>query len=224
MTLEQNLETESRNIAYHSPLIEVLGKSYMNDAKGNLTPVELVKPAKKLEDDMVRKIIAFAVDLNDQISRFQGHCFEDIGAFEAILAEEYNASVGGRKGNMSLMSFDGCMKVQVQVSDLIDFGPELQIAKSLIDECLNEWTVDSRPEVQAIITRAFNTDKEGQVNRSDVFMLLRLDIDDKRWQSAMDAIRDAIRVVGSKTYIRFYQRKSITGKWQAITIDLAKAG
>ncbi len=54
-------------------------------------------------------------------------------------------------------------------------------------------------------------------------MLLRLDIQDARWRHAMDAIRDAMRVVGSKTYIRFYTRPSADAGWEAVTIDLAKA-
>jgi hypothetical protein len=110
----------------------------------------------------------------------------------------------------------------VQVADFIDFGPQLQIAKKLLDDCLNEWSADSRPEIRAIITRAFNTDKEGKVNRSEIFMLLRMDIADERWANAMRAIRDAMRITGSKEYVRFHKRPSITENWQAITIDLAK--
>ncbi|SFJ32950.1 DUF3164 family protein, partial [Albimonas pacifica] len=71
--------------------------------------------------------------------------------------------------------------------------------------------------------RAFNTDKAGQINRAEIFMLLRLDIQDERWLSAMVAIRDAMRVVGSKTYVRCYRRESREGAWQPVTIDLAKA-
>lgn len=54
-------------------------------------------------------------------------------------------------------------------------------------------------------------------------MLLRLQIEDERWLRAMEAIRDAMRVTGSKEYVRFYQRARITDGWQAVTIDLAKA-
>jgi hypothetical protein len=54
-------------------------------------------------------------------------------------------------------------------------------------------------------------------------MLLRLEIADERWQNAMRAIRDAMRVVGSKTYVRLYQRPSCDAGWEAVTIDLAKA-
>lgn len=203
--------------------VEVAGKSYMPDAKGNLVPVELVAPATQIEDETVRKIIGYAMALSEQVARFKGHVFEDLGALEALLAQEYGVSKGGAKGNKTFMSHDGLFKVQVQVADHIDFGPQLQIAKELIDECLNEWAADSGPEIRAIVTRAFNTDKAGQINKAEIFMLLRLEIEDARWLQAMRAIRDAMRVVGSKTYIRCYQRDAHDAAWRAVTIDLAKA-
>jgi uncharacterized protein DUF3164 len=205
-------------------IIDVNGKPYMADAKGNLVPCETIKAADKLEDEQVRKIMGFARDLSDQIGRFRGHTMTDLGELDALLEQDYGVTKGGRKGNRTYQTFDGLMQVKVQVSDFVDFGPQLQIAKQLIDECLNEWAADSRPEIRAIITRAFNTDKEGQVNRSEVFMLLRLDIEDERWQRAMDAIRDAMRVTGSREYVRFYERARVTDSWRAVTIDLAKAG
>jgi hypothetical protein len=204
-------------------VVVIQGKDYMSDAKGNFVPVEMIKAADRLEDEMVRKIMQFADDLSAQISRFRGHTTTDLGEFDALLEQEYNAKRGGAKGNRTYQTIDGLLKVQVAVSDFIDFGPQLQIAKKLLDECLNEWAADSRPEIRAVITRAFNTDKEGQVNRSEIFMLLRLAIEDTRWQEAMRAIRDAMHVTGSKEYIRFYRRSKVADGWHAITIDLAKA-
>ena len=203
--------------------VEAAGKTYMTDTNGNLVPLELMKPQDQLQDETVRKIAGYARALSAQVSRFKDHTFADIGAFEAILAQEYDAKVGGKKGNKTLMSFDGLFKVTIQVADKIDFGPELQIAKTLIDECLNEWASNARAEIRTIVTRAFNTDKEGQINRSEIFMLLRLEIEDERWTRAMTAIRDAMRVVGSKTYVRCYQRSDRDASWEAITIDLARA-
>jgi len=201
----------------------VNGKSYMADAKGSLVPVEAIKPADRLEDEVVRKIMVFASSLSDQISRFRGHTMTDLGEFDALLQQEYNATKGGPKGNRTYQTFDGLKKVTIQIADFVDFGPQLQVAKRLLDECLTEWAADSRPEIRAVITRAFNTDKEGKVNRSEIFMLLRLDIDDPRWQDAMRAIREAMRITGSKEYVRFYERASITDGWRAVTIDMAKA-
>ncbi len=199
------------------------GVEYLRDTKGGLVPVNLIKPQHLLEDQLVRDMMGHAVALSDQVSRFKEHMFDDLGAFEALLAQEYSSTLGGAKGNKTLTSHDGLFKVSVQVADNIVFGSELQIAKTLVDECLNEWAAGARDEIRAIVTRAFNTDKAGQINRSEIFMLLRLEITDDRWQQAMRAIRDAMRIEGSKTYVRCHRRDSTDRGWQAVTIDLAKA-
>jgi hypothetical protein len=218
------MDTNTREVPQQAAVIVNNGREFMTNAKGDLIAVSNIKPADKLQDETVRKIVAFAVDLSAQIDRFRSHTMLDLGSFDALLEQEYGAKIGGKKGNRTYQTFDGLMQVKVQVADLIDFGPELQIAKSLLDQCMNEWTADSRPEIQSIITSAFNTDKEGQINRSELFMLLRLDIEDERWQRAMEAIRNSIRITGSKEYIRFYRRASLNDQFQAVTIDLAKAG
>ncbi|KGM86735.1 hypothetical protein rosmuc_03028 [Roseovarius mucosus DSM 17069] len=205
-----------------SGIIEENGRRKMVDAKGREVPLDLVRPQDQLQDEQVRKIAGYALALSDQLRRFKEHTFDDISDFEAILAQEYGTTVGGAKGNKTLTTYDGLYQVQVQVQDRVDFGPELQIAKGLIDECLNEWSADSRPEIQAIVTRAFNTDKEGQINRAEIFMLLRLDIADARWNRAMDAIRDAMRVVGKATYVRVKHRPNTEAPWQTVVLDLAK--
>ncbi|WP_298815436.1 DUF3164 family protein [uncultured Roseibium sp.] len=218
--MQNTIETDVDPITDGIELVN--GNPYMRDANGSLVPLENVKPQNKLEDETVRKVIGYAEQLSAQIARFKGHTFTDLGEFDALLAQDYGLQKGGKKGNRTYQTLDGCMKVQVQVADLIDFGPQLQIAKALIDECLIEWAADSRPEIRTIVTRAFNTDKEGQVNQSEIFMLLRLEIDDPRWKKAMDAIRDAMRVTGSKSYLRFYRRDTPDAGWEAVTIDLAK--
>lgn len=202
---------------------QVNGRPYMADAKGALVPVDLIKPQHLLEDQVVRKIMGFAVALSDQVARFKSHTFEDLGDFDALLAQEYGLSRGGPKGNRTYSSHDGLYQVEIRVADQIDFGPELQTAKQLTDECLNEWSADSRPEIRAVVTRAFNTDKEGRINRAEIFMMLRLEIEDARWKQAMRAVRDAIRVVGSRTYVRIRMRESHGAPLQTVTIDLAAA-
>jgi hypothetical protein len=115
------------------------------------------------------------------------------------------------------------MKVEVRMADLIDFGPELQQAKTLIDACLTEWAAEGNPEIRGLVMRVFNVEKEGQINKAELFMLMRYEISDERWQAAMQAIRDAIRVVGAKQYFRFYKRSSTEEKFSNVSIDLAQA-
>jgi hypothetical protein len=195
----------------------------MRNAKGALVPLALVKAQDLLQDETVRKVMHFARALNAQISRFKGHTFADLNAFQSLLEQEYGARAGGAKGNMTFLSYDGLMKVQVQIADRIDFGPELQIAKKLIDECLVEWGAESHEAIRALVNRVFAVEKEGQINRAELFSLRKLDINDGRWLRAMDAIDDAIRVVGTKSYVRFYERDSADGAWRPVTVDLAAA-
>ena len=75
---------------------------------------------------------------------------------------------------------------------------------------------------QVAVDRGLSTE-HFTLNRAELIKLTRLAIDDPRWQQGMQAIRDAQRVVGSKQYIRAYQRDSFDAQWQAVSIDMAKA-
>ena len=211
------------SVTGHPAEIDVGGTPYLRDAKGSLVPIATIKAGDLLMDEVVRAILDKATALSALVAAFKGETFASVGELQALLAQHYGATVGGKKGNITLVSFDGCQKVQVQVADLLEFGPELQSAKLLIDECLTEWSADSAVQLRALVNRVFQVDKEGQINRAELFMLLRVEIQDERWLRAMDAIRDSIRVIGSRTYIRFYDRPAPDAAWRAVTIDLASA-
>jgi hypothetical protein len=204
-------------------VVDVNGEQYRRDARGSLVPVAAIKPADLLMDETVRGILGKAKQHSATIAAFKAETFTGVGELQALLAQHYGATIGGKRGNITLTSFDGCQKVQVQVADLIEFGPELQAAKLLIDECLTEWSADSGVQIRALVNRVFQVDKQGQINRAELFMLLRTNIEDARWIRAMDAIRDSIRVIGSKQYIRFYDRPNPEAAWQPVSLDLASA-
>lgn len=209
--------------ASHPGAIDVGGTPYLSDAKGNLVPLASVKAADLLMDETVRAIVANAREVSAVVSNLKAQTFQSVGDLQALIAQDYGATVGGKKGNITLTSFDGRQKVQVQVADLLEFGPELQPAKALIDECLTEWAVGSAIELRALVNRVFQVDKDGQINRAELFMLLRVEIQDDRWTRAMKAIRDSMRIIGSRTYVRFYDRSAPDAAWHPVSIDLATA-
>lgn len=204
-------------------VVVVNGKDYMPDHKGALVPVESVRTQDRLQDEVVRKVVGYAVPLSAQIARFRQHTFDDVDQFVGLLEQEYGAKRGGSKGNITLTTFDGLSKIQVQVADQITFGPELQVAKGLVDECLREWSADSRAELRAIVERAFNVDNGRLVNRAELLSLLRLEIEDERWKRGMTAIRDSMRPTGTKRYVRIYQRPDAEAPWVQVSIDAATA-
>ena len=203
--------------------VMIEGKEYWRDAKGNLTPAELVKDIDKARDALVHEWVERGRDLSKAISHFKEGIFGDVQAFIELSAEKYGAKVGGNKGNVTLFSYDGKYKIQRAINESLQFDERIQAAKVLIDECLNEWSEGSRPELKALIERAFNVDKEGNLNTSRILGLRRVEIQDSRWQNAMQAISESVQVVSSKAYVRLYERVGESDQYVPIALDVAGA-
>lgn len=204
-------------------MINNVPEGFLKDAKGHLVPLDLVKPIDMARNDLVLELVAKAQVVSATLAAFKADAFGDIKAFVDMSAEQYKAKVGGKKGNVTLMSFDGQYKVVLAAQENIRFDERLQAARALIDECLTEWTQDARSEVRAIVNEAFRADKQGEISTGRVLALRRMEIKDARWQRAMEAIGDAVQVVGSKSYIRVYQRVGESEQYVPIPLDIASA-
>lgn len=192
------------------------------DAKGRLVPESQIKPVDQLRDELVLSIIDRACELRDMLRDFKGDVFSEIQGFVETSAQEYDVQLGGKKGNVTLVSFDGRYKIQRAIQERITFDERLMAAKGLIDECLTEWTADARPELAMIVQDAFRVDQAGNIRTGEVLGLRRrFNISDPRWLKAMDAISDAVQVTGSKSYIRIYERVGSTDQYQPISLDIA---
>lgn len=198
-------------------------EGYRADARGRLIPEAQIKPIDLERDALVLAIIGGAEKLNAQLQQFKRKAFDDIQALVELSAEQYGVRLGGDKGNVQLMSFDGKFKVLRAIAENITFDERLQAAKKLIDECLTEWTGQGPGELRVIVQDAFDVDKAGKLNTGKILSLRRHNIEDPRWKRAMDAISDAIQVVGTKPYIRVFERDDRTGEYRRLSLDLAGA-
>jgi hypothetical protein len=195
-------------------------EGYRADRHGNFRPINQIKAIDLARDELVIEQVKKARALREALRVFKRQVFNDINAFVQLSAEQYGARIGGDKGNVTLMSFDGRYKIIRAIQDTITFDERLQAAKALIDACVNDWTEGVRKEPRAIINNAFRLDKSGNIRTEAVLELRNLDFDDPRWLEAMEAISDAVTVVGSKTYVRFYERDE-RGQYQPISLDVA---
>ncbi|WP_235898781.1 DUF3164 family protein, partial [Yersinia alsatica] len=193
---------------------------YMLDRKSRLVPISQISDFDLEMDAFVRAQVAEAIEENARIKAFKSKSFDECYAWLDLVAEKYGKTRGGLKGNVTFPSYDGSEQIRIAVQDSLTFGPELQIAKDLIDECLNEWSEGANENLRAIILDAFAVDKEGQLNTGRILSLRRIKIDDPRWHQAMEAISESLQVAVSKTYINF-RRKNADGKLVNIPIDIA---
>ena len=194
---------------------------YMEDGQGRLVHMDQVKVIDKIRDELVRSLVAQAWKLQSSMIVFKRMAMDEINAFVDQSAREYDVQMGGKKGNITLYSYDMNYKVMIQIAEYLVFDERLQVAKQMIDECFTSWTTDSRSEIKTIINDAFTVNQEGKINTRRILALRRLDITDPLWKNAMQAISDSIQVAGSKSYMRIYERIEQTKAWQVISLDLA---
>lgn len=199
---------------------DTIPEGYRRDPQGRLVPEALIKPIDLTRDALVQELAVKFKEERSRLMELKRRAFDDIEAFVQLSAEQYGVRLGGKKGNVTLMSFDGQYKMVRQIQETIRFDERLQAAKSLVDECLADWIVGARDELRVIANDAFQVDKEGNIRTGKVLSLRRWRFDDERWQRAMQIISDAVHVVGSKAYVRAYERDA-QGKYQPISLDMA---
>ncbi len=200
---------------------EIKVNEYMEDAQGRLVHKDKVMEIDKIRDGLVRDLVARAKDVQEGMAEFKQNALSEVNAFVDLSAKEYDAHIGGKKGNLTLLSYDGRLKAQVQIQENLVFDERLQVAKSLIDECLNKWVENSTSEIKTIINDAFAVNQEGKIDIKRILGLRKLDIKDELWQKAMAAISDSLTVAGRKSHFRLYERTGPEDAWQNISLDFA---
>ena len=190
------------------------------NAQGHLVPESLIKTIDLLRDGVVRQQVAAAQVLQLQMAAAKVQMQRELEDYLDLSAQEYGVTYGGAKGNITLTSYDGAYKLQIATAENVTFDERLQAAKTLIDECINEWAKGSRPEIMVLVQQAFQTDKEGNLNVGRILALRRLEIADERWKAAMTAIGESVQVIGTKQYVRLYERVGDSGRYVPIALDM----
>ena len=198
-------------------------EGYSKDGKGNLVAIANIKQTDLIKDEFVKKAIDKALEMQETLAEFKQSLMAEADDFIELLAQEHGVNLGGKKGNVTLRTFDSQLKVTLQTQERIELGPELSLAKELIDQCLDEWTEGGNQNIKAIVSKTFNTDKQGSLNPQRILALRKLEISDDsgKWTKAMNIIAESVGVVDSTRFIRFYKQDD-KGIEQAVSLDIAK--
>ena len=199
---------------------EINGQKYMLDGQGNLYPLKNIKEVDMLRHELVHELLGQALEAQKTLREFKRKVLDDLHSFVDLSTEKYNAKIGGKKGNVQFLSFDNKLKIQIQVHETLAFDERLQAAKSLIDECLQDWARGANANLQVLISDAFKVNKQQQVDTRRILSLRKLEIHDERWQNAMSAIGESLSVQHSKEYLRFYIANE-RGEYMPISLDIA---
>ncbi|GAN61590.1 hypothetical protein ACI01nite_25170 [Acetobacter cibinongensis] len=202
--------------------MQTVPDGFMMDSRGRLVPEANVRPSDKLQDDLVRRLHQQGDPVRQFMRDFKKLCFTEVHAFLELVADQYGTKIGGEKGNVTLSSYDGTLRVTVAVGNCISFGPEIQAAKSIIDGLLTRWSEGANANLKAIVLDAFDVGQAGKLQAAKILALRRLEIDDAEWQRAMTAISNSVRLDVTKDYVRLHKRSGAEDKWELVSFDMAK--
>ncbi|HBW61183.1 MAG TPA: sulfate transporter [Comamonas kerstersii] len=200
---------------------EPIPAGYMKNALGHLVPEANVREQDKLRDQVARALVTDARNINALLAAFKKKALGDIDDLVKIAGERYDVTLGGKKGNISVSTYDGQFKVQRSVADVLQFTEEMEAAKALIMACIKRWSEGANPQISALVSRAFAPGRNGQLKTAAVLDLLRIEIDDAEWKKAMQALKDSINATGTAVYVRVYERIGDSDQYKAIPLDLA---
>lgn len=194
---------------------------YWEDANGALIPTSKIKDIDK---DRHRTVVDLCIQAKAQSAAlfgFKTASMQEVTNFIDRSLAAYDVHHGGKKGNVTLVSFDGRFKIVRQMQETITFDERLQAAKALIEECIQSWSKGSNANIKVLVNDAFQVDQQGKISTGRVLGLRRLDITDEKWLLAMQAIGDSMKVASTKPYIRFYERDTNSGEYFPIILDVA---
>jgi hypothetical protein len=192
---------------------------FLMNSRGFQTPISEIKPQDLLKHDLVTELTNQAKEQSKAHEDFKRKVFSEVNDLIALVADEYEVSIGGAKGNVSLTSFDQKKKIQVGIADQISFGTEIDIAKQLITEVIEDELADTSSFIAQLMRDAFESDKQGLYNKNRILALRKYRDANKsdKWSNAMKALDEAIICSSSKTYITF-QERNIQGAWVQIPL------
>jgi hypothetical protein len=195
------------------------------DQAGQKIHGDLIPADKKLEDELVGKMVEGAKAKACDLAAFREASFAEAEDFFDLLLQNYNLKRESRskKGAITLTDFSGLNKVEIAVANRLSFDAKLKIAKLKIDEYLTEATASSSPEIKTLIMKAFEVDRKGDVDAKKILALKSYSINHPKWREAVEIIGEATRIVGSKRYIRFYARQDVTDEWEYISLEMSGA-
>jgi len=175
------------------------------DARGRAVPEEYVKEQDQRRDAMVERVHAIAKKLEQAIAAARLDITQEVDLYLEWLAKE-NKVKEGWKGNITLDTFDGTLRVVRNMDDQVGFSESLQLVKTQIDLWLKDQMQGANASLVKVVSSAFNVDKKGKVNTAMILRLLNLDITDAKWRKAMQILRDSIQVTATRQYLSFAEK------------------
>lgn len=202
-------------------MVQTTKQEAWQDETGRMIPKKYITPYIRLKERTAGNMLKQAKTINSELARFKELMKVSCTEVYEKAKEEMNAQKL-TKGNFTYFNFDRSIKIEVSISERIDFDDlTIQACKSKLDEFIND-NLDSKQEfLKDLVMDAFSTTK-GKLDAKKVMNLMRYrsKINNKLFQEALNLLEESIRRPDSKTYFRIWERQE-NGEYKLIDLNFS---
>lgn len=193
----------------------------------------------KWKDETGQEIPANRITKNEKLKEKHSYnlATEAFKIFKLLLAFKINVSkickevlelhltekeIEKSKGNLQWYNFDGSLRIDIKVSEQIDFdGILIESCRQKLMSLVGDSMKDDATFIKELVQSAFQT-SNGKLDTKKVLGLRRhaSKIKDPRYAEAMALLDQSIRRPGSKTYYQVWV-KDENGKYQNIDLNFS---
>ncbi|TNE29182.1 MAG: DUF3164 family protein [Bacteroidetes bacterium] len=204
-----------------------MSKKEWRDEQGLLIPANRVTKSEKLRERSSEKLLKQAKKVSGDIDKLKD-LFADLSeeVMNAVMLEN-EIDNKKHKGNFTWYNFDRSIKIEVAISERIEFDDMLiAAAKEKFDEFLSDATGGVEDMIRELILDAFHNTK-GRLDSKRVLGLVRYSskVPKKtypKFHDAVQLIQDSIRKPFSKKYFRIFE-KNADGEYESINLNISAA-
>lgn len=191
----------------------------MKDNNGHDVPVKYVSKYDRLRDERTKRILARFRKERKALEVVVRDSLADIaviqGAREAAAAE---------KGNFSVTSFDGLVRVAIDQAWHIELDDRVRDARDRMLAYARKLCSKAGPDAAAlleIVEEAFAANSAGRLSVGRVLSLCRRNITAREWTEARDMLLASLQPEKGRCYIHVYSRPDMQHDFEMVRLDLA---
>lgn len=200
-------------------MIQLSKQTVWQNHKGQDVPREYVAAFDRKKEQTLGSLLKKAERINELLTAFKVESFNSADALYEAMLQEANINVETRKGNYSLFSFDKSVRLEVNVSDRIEFDENIEFAQFKLNEFINVKTTGSDNELRELINNAFTTSK-GRLDTKRILGLFSLKISHPLWVEAMELIKKSISTNNTVRYLTIALRNEF-GKYEQVNLNFS---
>jgi hypothetical protein len=192
----------------------------VRDSQGRLVHESSISEADAMRNRLVADLVSRAISRAAEIAAFFDCAYTELYAFCQLSADRFGAR-WGETDSFSMTSICGRFRVACDMDQGVTVNESVGAAKSLLDECLADWSAGGKPQAVALLANTFRPTRNGKISLTRLFDLLRNRdkpefAGEEKFQRLCDALEAAIQVTGKRRYLRFYARRTPADQWEMV--------